>query len=182
MASLLLVPIFLADRRPLVERVAERLDTTFGLAVRIRPPWFDPETCFDPSRGQYHSTCFLQRLLERPPQACDRVLALTSVDLFIPVLTYVFGEAQLDGQAAVVSLHRLRNELYGLPLDERLLADRFEKEAVHELGHTYGLVHCPEPACVMHASTYVEEVDLKTARFCERCLVRVRAPSDRTDF
>ena len=75
----------------------------------------------------------------------------------------------------MVSTYRLRNDLYGLPADERLLAARLEKEAIHELGHTYGLVHCADPVCVMRASTYVEEIDLKTADFCESCRRAVRA-------
>jgi archaemetzincin len=103
-----------------------------------------------------------------------RILAVTSVDLFIPVLTYVFGEAQLGGPAAVVSTNRLRSEKYGLPPDPETLISRLEKEAVHELGHTFGLFHCSEPACVMHASTYVEEIDPKEASFCATCLQALR--------
>jgi archaemetzincin len=86
----------------------------------------------------------------------------------------VFGEAQLSARGAVVSSRRLRPELYGLPEDEPLLRARLETEAVHELGHTWGLLHCPEPTCVMHASSYVEEIDLKASRFCADCLAVVR--------
>ena len=91
------------------------------------------------------------------------------MDLFTPVLTYVFGEAQLEGRAAVVSCHRLRSEAYGLPPNPRLLYDRLHKEAVHELGHTFGLLHCSSVGCVMRASRYSEEIELKEAAFCERC-------------
>ena len=91
------------------------------------------------------------------------------VDLYVPVLTYVFGEAQLDGKAAVVSTHRLRDELYGLPQNPQKLRERLEKEAVHELGHTFGLIHCPKPNCVMYTSTYAEEIDFKPMNFCETC-------------
>ena len=110
-----------------------------------------------------------------------RVLCVIGVDLFAPVLTYVFGEAQLDGRAAVVSIHRLRSELYGLPADDDLLSRRLEKEALHELGHTYGLLHCRLQSCVMHASTYVEEIDLKSAAFCDACARRIRDPRGPTD-
>ena len=103
------------------------------------------------------------------------MIGVTAADLFVPVLTYVFGEAQLGGRAAVVSTHRLRPEAYGLPADDDLLTARAEKEALHELGHTYGLLHCPAPDCVMRASTYAEEIDLKPAALCERCLAAVRA-------
>ena len=170
-----IVPIYFAGRRGLADAVAAAVGRAFGCEVRPRPAWFDPEASFDPARGQYSSTLLLAHLLTDPHQPAARVLGVAGVDLFIPVLTWVFGEAQLDGRAAVVSTYRLRNDLYGLPADERLLAARLEKEAIHELGHTYGLVHCADPACVMRASTYVEEIDLKTADFCESCRRAVRA-------
>ena len=96
-------------------------------------------------------------------------LGITKLDLFIPILTFVYGEAELDGDVAVVSYHRLRNELYGLTSDNRRLSDRLIKEAVHELGHAYGLIHCHAQPCVMHASTYVEDIDMKSASFCDAC-------------
>ena len=94
---------------------------------------------------------------------------MTNLDLFVPVLTYVFGEAQLEGKAAVVSSFRLRDELYGLPKNPDKLKERLEKEAVHELGHTFSLIHCPNPRCVMYTSTYAEEIDFKSKDFCNSC-------------
>jgi archaemetzincin len=169
MASLCLVPIYFGDRHAMIEVLAERVSRTFGLEVHLRTPWFDPELQLDADRGQYNSTRFLARLLSGLDEGVSKVLGVTSVDLFVPVLTFVFGEAQLDGKAAVVSTHRLRNEAYGLPADGRILMDRLDKEAVHELGHTYGLVHCVTSTCVMRSSTYVEEIDLKSAEFCPAC-------------
>jgi len=89
-------------------------------------------------------------------------------------LTYVFGEAELDGRAAVVSAFRLDNELYGMPPDPDLLFERLVKESLHELGHTFGLMHCHRTDCVMSSSTYVEHIDLKNDRFCDRCLRALR--------
>ena len=149
------------------------------LEVSLRRPWFDPEASFDSSRGQYNSTQLLVQLLSDRLEPATKILGITSVDLFIPVLTYVFGEAQVDGPAAVVSIHRLRTEAYGLPADDDLLAERLKKDAVHELGHTFGLVHCFDPQCVMHASTYVEEIDLKSPMFCSGCLTTVRSYTGR---
>jgi archaemetzincin len=174
MRALDLVPFYLADRKNLLQSLSERLIQAFGEEVRSRTPWFDPELCFDRSRGQYNSTQLLRHLLADPEPGAERILAVTSVDLFIPVLTFVFGEAQVGGRAAVVSLHRLRAEAYGLPADEPLLAERLAKEAIHELGHTRGLLHCPDLDCVMHASTYVEEIDLKPASFCRTCRGTIR--------
>jgi archaemetzincin len=169
MASLCLVPIYFSDRHVMIDVLAGRLERTFGVDVRIRTPWFDPELPFDAGRGQYNSTLFLAQLLRDLDSGASKVLGVTSVDLFVPVLTFVFGEAQLDGTAAVVSTHRLRSEAYGLAPDEALLRDRLEKEAVHELGHTYGLFHCLVPSCVMRSSTYVEEIDIKSDGFCPSC-------------
>ena len=169
MPSLLLVPIYFSDRHALLEVLARRIGRTFGLDVQIRPPWFDPELPFDPARGQYNSVLFLAQLLRNLEADVAKVVGVTSVDLFVPVLTFVFGEAQLDGKAAVVSTHRLRNEAYGLPADDGILGARLDKEVVHELGHTYGLFHCLNPTCVMRSSTYVEEIDLKSSELCPSC-------------
>jgi archaemetzincin len=93
--------------------------------------------------------------------------------LYVPVLTYVFGEAQLDGRCAVISFHRLDETFYGFPPNPRLLEERLHKEAVHELGHTYGLLHCQRYDCVMHSSMAVEEVDVRPINFCSECAVDV---------
>jgi len=85
------------------------------------------------------------------------------------VLTFVFGEAQLSGNCAVVSLHRLREEFYGLPPNEELVRARLLKEAVHELGHTFGLRHCDNWQCVMTSSHAVERLDVKGTEFCFLC-------------
>ena len=169
-----LVPIYLADRDEWLHPLAEALERAFPVAVRIRPPWFDPEKSFDPSRGQYNSTRLLELLLDHGGDGPWKILGVTSVDLFIPVLTYVFGEAQLDGSAAVVSTFRLDNTIYGLPPDRDLLFQRLCKEAIHELGHTYNLIHCHEHPCVMMSSTYVDGIDQKSARFCPACQSQVK--------
>ena len=188
MPVLQLVPIFLPRESPVLARLAARLERIFASTVAIRTPRFDPEMAFDSSRGQYNSTNLLGALLDAPMTADGRddgrdggrddprILGVASVDLFIPILTYVFGEAQLDGRAAVVSLYRLDNAHYGLPKNDDLLLDRLVKEAAHELGHTFGLVHCGDTSCVMRSSTYVEDIDVKSEKFCSACLPAVRLP------
>lgn len=179
MRCLTLVPIFFSARQDLLKELIPHLEHILHLEVSLRRVWFDPEASFDSSRGQYNSTQLLAQLLSDRSESATKILGITSVDLFIPVLTYVFGQAQVDGPAAIVSIHRLRNEAYGLQADDDLLAVRLQKEAVHELGHTFGLVHCVDPQCVMHASTYVEEIDLKTTMFCSSCLATVRKVTGR---
>lgn len=163
------VPFHLSTGAHLAQRLCPVLERVYGLYADVRPPGFDPEVAFDAMRGQYNSRVLLSRLLESTEAGQPRVLGVTGVDLFIPVLTYVFGEAQLGGRAAVVSVHRLRPETYGLPQNDPLLEERLRKEAIHELGHNFGLVHCPNARCVMHASTYAEEIDLKGDGLCRAC-------------
>jgi archaemetzincin len=153
----------------MTEGLARGVTEQLGFTTHEVLPWFDPEDAYDPSRGQYNSTRLLAMLDRGAGEAFDRVLAVTAADLFVPVLTYVFGEAQLRGRAAVVSLQRLRPEVYGLAADPDRLAQRLLTEACHELGHCDGLLHCHDPRCVMHASTYVEEIDLKTSSRCPDC-------------
>jgi len=173
MATLHLVPLYLRLEPGALERIGAHVGQVYDLAARARTPGFDPERAYDGRRGQYDSTRLLACLLEEAIEDGDKILGLAGVDLFIPVLTYVFGEAQLGGRAAVVSTWRLDSAVYGLPPDDDLRVARLEKEALHEIGHTYGLVHCPDVDCVMRASTYVEEIDLKPAALCEDCTVEV---------
>jgi archaemetzincin len=160
----------------LLEHLAAALARTFRAPCRIRPETVDMEFALDPHRSQYYSTSILQRL----ERACDpdaRILGVATADLYVPVLTFVFGEAQLDGNCAVVSIARLREEFYGLPPREDLLRERLVKEAVHEIGHTFGLRHCPDWRCVMTSSHAVERLDVKEAEFCARCRKAVSADS-----
>lgn len=134
----------------------------------------DLRPAYSPERDQYHATLVLASLLRKLPHPEAKILGITRVDLYVPVLTFVFGQAQLDGPGALLSTFRLRNEYYGLPPDGNLLLDRTIKEAVHELGHAFGLVHCPDADCVMSSSTYVEEVDLKGDWYCPSCVAQLR--------
>lgn len=137
--------------------------------VRVSSHSLDPKPTLDRQRHQHHSTALLASLLKMRSPDASRVVGLTSVDLFVPILTFVFGEAQLDGPAAVVSTCRLSPEFYGLPPNPSLLHDRLTKETVHELAHTFGLVHCRDQACVLYSSSYAERIDLKSERLCMSC-------------
>jgi len=161
---------FLGDFRPVwSEELRQRVGRVTGHFVRSESLRIDLGRFYAPEREQYHATLLLAELLRHIPRAGGRIVGITAEDLFIPVLTFVFGQAQLGGPAAVVSTMRLHTEFYGLPTDERLLVDRAVKEVVHELGHGFGLVHCPDRSCVMSSSTYVEDVDLKGEAYCPSC-------------
>ncbi len=145
------------------------LESIFCVPVSIGPAELDLARVFDASRRQSNSTALLAQILQSKEPSGRKRIAVVDVDLFIPVLTFVFGEAQLNGTAAVVSTHRLSNRAYGLPENRGLLLERLEKEIVHELGHTFGLYHCHQFECVMRSSTYVEEIDLKRSHPCDTC-------------
>jgi archaemetzincin len=168
MRTIALIPVGRVCRSHL-ESLAQGLAARLPVACWISPDGLEGEFAYNPGRGQYHSTEILKRLLQDPHAESWRVLGVTDVDLYIPILTFVFGEAQLGNTGALVSTSRLRPEFYGMPKDPQLLQERLLKEALHELGHTFGLPHCPDYLCVMSASHSVERIDLKQAHFCAAC-------------
>jgi len=156
---------------------ASELRSAYGLPVDRGAPVPEPEAAFAPARGQWLAAEFLKRLLPRAP-AGERVLGVTERDLFVPVLSFVYGQAQLEGRAAVVSLARLRPEFHGLPPDDAVLARRAATEAVHEVGHTFGLVHCLDRRCPMSLSIDLPDLDRKTAELCPGCAALVRGGAE----
>ncbi len=180
MNPILIVPV-LPCRSSLTESLVDPLGARFHAAVAIDTAHaIDPTFSFDAYRNQHNSTALIGHLVEQYGLHAGKVIGLTEADLYIPVLTFVFGEAQLDGLASVVSAHRLEETFYGLPANAELTEERLVKEAVHELGHTYGLVHCPDYTCVMHSSTGVDEIDVKGSDFCPACRGRLESNKETT--
>jgi len=156
-----------------VEGLAVELANHFGLPCEVLPQSIDPQFALHGERRQYHSSQILAQLSKFTGPRTWRLLAVTGNDLYIPILTFVFGEAQMGGPAAIVSYYRLRQEFYGLPPDGDLLRQRLLKEAAHELGHTLELTHCDDYRCAMSPSHSVELIDLKENAFCESCANQV---------
>jgi archaemetzincin len=156
------------------------LRQTFRTGVEMREFSLDPGPFMDGARGQYNSTDILLHLKKHyPPLAQGSpvcTLAVVPFDLYIPILTYVFGEAEVGGNVAVVSYYRLAPERYGLAPDNSLLASRLVKEVIHEIGHAFSLIHCSLHSCVMHSSSYVEQIDLKEQSFCPVCASELGLP------
>lgn len=167
-----LLPIGEVDRR-LLETVRSKLAKQARVPCEVSDRTLSPDFTRHAEREQYHSSELLARMQEFVEPGCWRLLGITSVDLYIPILTFVFGEAQLGGKCALVSTHRLRQEFYGLPPDDSLLIERTVKECVHELGHTVELTHCDDYRCVMASSHSVEWIDLKDSFFCRDCEAQV---------
>ncbi len=153
----------------LLEQLRADLNACLHRPCDLLSPPLNPEFAFHAERQQYHSSQILEKLQRSATAQTWRLLGVTRSDLYIPILTFVFGEAQLEGRCAVVSTHRLRQEFYGLPANQALLRERLLKEAIHELGHTLGLHHCESYRCVMAAAHSVEWIDLKNATFCPTC-------------
>ncbi len=164
--------------RDLLDYLALTLAERFSRTCVETQVKVDIERSYSSTRRQYHSTALLAQLREHSGDE-SKLLGVTDVDLFIPIFTFVFGEAQVGGNAALLSTHRLHQEFYGLPADMSLLVARADKEAVHELGHAYALTHCRSFDCVMHFSNSVEQVDLRPCQFCQLCEDRLH---DRSGF
>ncbi len=156
----------------LLTEVRTHVARVFGLPVRLVQSPDRPAGVVDPTRHQASSTRILQWMAAAGPPGVGKLLGVTDMDLFIPALTFVFGEAQLGGRAAVVSTARLGPAGRTLAGGGPLLAARVAKEAVHELGHAFGLVHCELVRCVMSRSASLLEVDAKSGGFCEACWTR----------
>lgn len=167
MKPIRLLPLGDAGRR-YVDAARAAIAREYGAPTDLLKKNLDLAAAYHAERNQYHSTALLEQLA-RIEDRGELLVAVAPFDLYIPILTFVFGEAQLGGRCAVVSYFRMTQEFYGLPADERLTATRIAKTAVHELGHVFGLTHCDDYECVMAASHSVEWLDLKGATLCDVC-------------
>jgi archaemetzincin len=129
----------------------------------------NPRYAYDDTRCQYNSKLIIKHLLDQSLQDSFRLLGITSVDLYVPILKFVFGLAQIQGKCSLISLHRLCPKFYDQPSDPDLLLARAEKTALHELGHTLGMTHCRDRRCVMYSSVRIEDTDSKQPDFCLTC-------------
>jgi len=163
----------------LLANLAPAMAKAFGMPCEVVSPGLDPKFAFHREREQFHSSEILARMQSLVTPQTWRILGVAAVDLYIPILTFVFGEAQVGGACAVVSLHRLRQEFYGLPEDQNLLRDRLLKECVHEVGHTLNLTHCDDYRCAMAPSHAVEWIDLKESSLCSACHGRIFDSAER---
>jgi archaemetzincin len=163
-----LVPLGSIDKGELTT-LASSLGEVFGLPVSIEPLLKLPSSAYHERRQQYHATTILDRVRMKTSSGKGRRLGIVDVDLYVPELNFVFGEADIFGKAAIISLYRLRQEFYGFSSNRDLFLKRTLKESVHELGHTFGLRHCRNEKCVMYFSNSLMDTDRKQATFCPAC-------------
>jgi archaemetzincin len=167
-AEIVIFPVGNVDAS-IVDFLAFSLHENLRIPCSVSDTIISLEGIYDIVRKQYYSTKLLERLLDHRAGSHTKLMGIADVDLFIPPLSFVFGEAQFNNPASLISIYRLRQQFYGLPDDPELLLVRSEKEAIHELGHCYGLIHCRDYRCVMYLSYSVEDIDMKTAFFCQKC-------------
>ncbi len=152
-----------------MEAACQIIEPRFNAVCLLEEPLSAPDSAYDAERHQYRSDVLLGYLRLLTPDHVEKLVALTELDLYVPGLNFVFGQAERGGRNAVVSVARLHPEFYGHPADMALFLSRVRKEVVHELGHTYGLDHCSDSRCVMSFSNSIAEVDRKRSEFCTHC-------------
>lgn len=159
------IPLGKVPEETLTE-ITEELRSTFDVATETSLPQNIPKELYDYIRHQYLAPSVLKFLMDKFK---GKVLGIVDEDLYTEDLNFIFGQAQLNGNVAIISIHRLNPSFYRKPEDTQLLTERSVKEAVHEIGHMLGLRHCPNEKCVMGFSNTIADVDRKTKEFCERC-------------
>ncbi len=163
-----IIPIGTIDKE-ILHYTQKELEDRFNVKIDIGRQLEDPTYAYHKHKKQYHSTKILKQIHKSRLTGYDRILGIADVDLYVPERTFVFGEAEIKKKVAVISLTRLRQEFYDLPEDFTLFRKRIIIEAVHELGHTYGLRHCTNNKCVMFLSNTISDTDHKGADLCSNC-------------
>jgi len=161
-------------RRDVLEVIAANLQAFFQIRTEVFLDQPIPDGAYNSQRGQYNCYPILESLRISKPHHAIKIIGVTEVDLFIPILTYVFGEAELGGNAAVVSTYRLARDKDREPVSSRRLFERAAKIAVHEMGHTFRLPHCKQDRCIMSSFPVLSPIDEKPIYFCRYCTTFLR--------
>ncbi|MHA1931047.1 MAG: archaemetzincin family Zn-dependent metalloprotease [Promethearchaeota archaeon] len=136
---------------------------------------------YNKSKGKFDASKIIKLLKEIfSNKDFFRILGILDKDIYSKNHNFVFGLASMKSGVALISLTRLRekfyketNILYRKHETKNDIQDRILKEAIHELGHTFGLKHCNN-SCVMQFSDSLKEIDKKILEFCDSCLILVK--------
>ena len=157
-----ILPLGIMDKQ-IIWSVAEAFADQLGIDVKLFSSGQPPDYAFDRHRIQYDAALIIKNIESMDFKSCRRVVALVDVDLFVPVFTFVFGEARKGGRAAVASISRLGGQ-----------SERIVKIALHEFGHLCMLDHCHQDVCVMNFSSDLATLDKVSPCFCRYCLGQVK--------
>lgn len=168
MSPVVHIHVFEGLREDITGELGAMLENQLGLETRVSEPLPLPEGSYNKRRRQYRSDVLLEEMAAAFPDGGGVHLGVTDLDLFIPGLNFIFGQADRKSGVAVISLARLKLDHAGKS-DKDLFLLRALKEAVHELGHVFGLDHCRDRECIMFFSNVIEDTDLKGPGFCGKC-------------
>jgi archaemetzincin len=153
-----------------IQKISPDLEKTFDAEVASYPAMNFPRDAYNPVRDQYLAALVITRMRQwLSPEEHEKVLGITEKDLYADEMNFIFGQAEMPGQLAVISIARLRPSFYGRSERKKIIIQRMLKEAIHELGHTFNLRHCSDPYCVMHFSLSLKDTDKKNSYFCGNC-------------
>jgi archaemetzincin len=161
----------------LLSYLKEELAKIFPSAVELGAVIPIPKNCFNPRRRQYYSPLILKELGKKKKSG-EVILGIIDLDLYVEGLNFIFGQADLSNRTGIISLTRLREEFYGKEGKEKIFYKRALTEAVHELGHIFGLPHCRNPNCVMFFSNSIHDTDRKGYSFCPACQKKISLSDD----
>jgi archaemetzincin len=168
MKRIIIMPIGKVDPEFLLS-ISAAVGTKFHTKAEVDRKISIPPDSYNALREQYYATAVLKKMIVYKQRNMEILLGIIDADLYASKLNYVFGEADPYAGVAIISLWRLSQEFYGLPRDKDLLKERAAKEAIHELGHVYGLDHCSHPECIMYFSNSISDTDKKGPGFCDIC-------------
>lgn len=161
--------------------IAAHITAFFGLQAEVLASRPAPFFAFDPGRRQHDAGKILNTLEAQSFEDYAKVIAVVDVDLYVPVFTYVLGEARLGGRCALVSMFRLDENTPPDAEGRSRFLGRCAKVALHELGHLYHLTHCGNARCVMAMSGSPEDLDAVGCRLCRYCSLFLQEQIERMD-
>jgi archaemetzincin len=157
------------QQRHVIAAVREHVAAFFDSEVVVLPERRLAPLWYHQGRKQWDGDVAVRSLAGQVPEDSLGLLGLMGGDLYGLRLNFIFGVGLMRERAALYSLNRYDTR------DERLLARRAAKVAVHELGHVLTIKHCVFYRCVMNGSNSVAEMDAQPLHACPVCLAKLRA-------
>jgi len=149
--------------------IAAHISGYLKLDAEILSPVAHPHYALDEHRFQYDCGIILKTVAANAFEGYEKVIGVLTVDLFVPIFTYVYGEARQGGKIALVSTFQLHSNPQKTSEPSSLIYERTAKVAMHELGHLFNLMHCDDEKCLMHFSGSLKDLDRTPVYFCRYC-------------